>query len=183
MIATELKTGKIFQENGTPLLVLKYEHIKVSRGSAQVKVRVRNLLTGQVYERSFQSTGKVEPADVYTKNVQYLYNDGSFVFMDPETYEQFSIESDVIGDSSRFLVEGQTVMVQYFNDKPISVDLPITMVFEVTYTEPGYKGNTVTNVLKPATIDNGAEVKVPIFIKIGDKVKIDTRSGDYVSKA
>ncbi len=156
MLASDLKTGKIFQENGTPLLVLKYEHIKVSRGSAQVKVRVRNLLTDQVFERSFQSTGKVEPADVYMKNVQYLYNDGSFVFMDPDTFEQFSIDQEVIGDSSRFLIEGQTCLVQYFNDKAISVELPATMIFEVDYTEPGFKGNTVSNASNNASLCNRA---------------------------
>lgn len=164
-------------------MVVKYEHIKVSRGSAQVKVKVRNLITGQVLEKGYQSTAKVEDADVYTKNAQYLYNDGTYVFMAPDTYEQFSIPEDVIGDSARFLVEGEKVMVQYFDEKPISVDLPTTLIFEVSYTEPGFKGNTVSNVLKDATLSNGAVVKVPTFVKIGDKVKIDTRTGDYVSKA
>jgi len=183
MIATDLKTGRIYQENGQPLKVLKYEHIKVSRGSANVKVRVKNLVTGQVLEKGYISTARVEDADVQTKNAQYLYNDGSYVFMDPVTFEQFSISEDVLGDSSKFLIEGEKVVVQYFEGRPISVELPASLVFKVVYTEPGYKGNTVTNVLKEAKLDNGAVVKVPIFIKIGDKVKIDTRSGEYISKA
>ena len=183
MIATDLKTGTIYKENDQPLLVVKYQHIKVSRGSANVKVRVKNLINGSVLEKGYMSTAKVEDADVERKNAQYLYQDSGFVFMDPETYEQFTIPEDVIGDSSRFITEGMTVQVQYFEGKPISVDLPMSMVFEVEYTEPGFKGNTVNNVFKPATLINGVEVKVPSFVKIGDKVKIDTRDGSYVSKA
>ncbi len=183
MIATDLKTGKIYQENGQPLQVIKYEHIKVSRGSANVKVRVRNLVTGQVLDKGYIASAKVEDADVQTKSMQYLYNDGSYVFMDPVTFEQSFISEEVLGDAVKFLIEGEKVIVQFFNDNPISVDLPASLVFEVTYTEPGYKGNTVTNVQKEATLNNGTTVKVPIFIKIGDKIKVDTRSGEYISKA
>lgn len=103
--------------------------------------------------------------------------------MDPDTYEQFTISEDLMGEQAKFLKEGENVQVQYFDNKPISVDLPVSMIFEVTYTEPGFRGNTVTNVLKEATIDTGAVVKVPPFIKIGDKIKIDTRDGSYTSKA
>lgn len=184
MIVTSLKTGTVFQEDGQPFLVLKYEHIKVSRGSANVKVKARNLITGQVLEKGFIASAKIDEADIYRKNAQYLYNDGTaYVFMDPDTFEQVSISADTLGDSARFLLEGQKVQILYFDGNPISVDLPITMVFEITETVPGYKGNTVTNVLKEATIQNGTVVKVPPFIKVGDKVKIDTRTGDYSSKA
>ena len=126
---------------------------------------------------------RIEDADVTRKSAQYLYRDNGYVFMDPETFEQFSINAELLGDSVKFLKEGEKVFVQYFEGKPISVDLPITLTFEITYTEPGFKGNTVSNVLKEATLDNGTVVKVPTFIKIGDKVKIDSRSGEYVSKA
>jgi elongation factor P len=184
MIVTDLKTGAVFKENDQPFLVVKYEHIKVSRGSANVKLRVKNLRTGQVLEKGYISTAKMEPADVYRKNAQYLYKEGErYVFMDPETYDQIYIEEDLIGEPARFLMEGENVVVMYFEGTPISIDLPITMTFEVTYTEPGFKGNTVSNVLKDATLNNGAVVKVPTFIKIGDKVKIDTRDGSYTSKA
>jgi elongation factor P len=184
VIVTDLKTGSVFKENNQPFLVLKYEHIKVSRGSANVKLRVRNLINGQVLEKGYISTAKLEPADVSRKNAQYLYKDGdNYVFMDPDTYEQFNIPEEVIGEPARFLTEGTIVQVLYFEDKAISVDLPVSMIFEVTYTEPGYKGNTVSNVLKDATLSNGATAKVPTFIKIGDKVKIDTRTGEYSSKA
>jgi len=112
-----------------------------------------------------------------------LYKDSGYVFMDPETFEQFSINADLMGESVKFLKEGEKVIVQYFEGNPISVDLPISLIFEVTYTEPGFKGNTVSNVLKEATLDNGTVIKVPTFIKIGDKVKIDSRTGGYLAKA
>lgn len=183
MIATDLKTGKIFKMNGQPFIVMKYEHIKLGRGSASVKLRVKNIITGQVIDKGCVSTEKFEDADVIRKNAQYLYKENGYVFMDPDTFEQFTISEDLLGYSAKFLQEGQTVQVQYFEGTPILVDLPISMVFEVTYTEPGYKGNTVSNVLKDATINTGAIVKVPTFIKIGDKIKVDTRDGTYSSKA
>ena len=183
MLATDLKTGTIFKMNNQPYIVTKYEHIKVGRGSANVKVRIKNIVTGQVMDKGCVSTEKFEDAEVFRKNAQYLFKENGFVFMDPDTYEQFTISEELLGDSARFLLDGQTVQVQYFEGKPISVDLPISMVFEVTYTEPGFKGNTVSNVLKEATINTGAVVKVPTFIKIGDKIKVDTRDGSYSSKA
>ncbi|HQG58747.1 MAG TPA: elongation factor P [bacterium] len=183
MVVTDLKNGTIFKENGHPFIVLKYEHIKVSRGSAQVRVKMKNLITGQVLEKSWQSTAHVDDTYVETKNAQFLYKDSGYVFMDPESYDQFTIDEDIVGDSAGFLKEGEKVMIKYFEGNPISVDLPITMVFEVKYTEPGFKGNTVTNVYKDAELENGTKVKVPMFIKIGDKIKVDTRSGEYISKA
>lgn len=183
MIASDLKTGKIFKMNGQPYIVMKYEHIKIGRGSASVKLRIKNIITGQVMDKGCVSTEKFEDSDVSRKNAQYLYKENGFVFMDPDSFEQFTIPEELMGDNAKFLLDGQTVQVQYFEGKPISVDLPISMVFEVTYTEPGYKGNTVSNVLKDATINTGAIVKVPTFIKIGDKIKVDTRDGSYSSKA
>jgi elongation factor P len=146
MLATELKTGTIFKMNNQPYLVLKYEHIKLGRGSANVKIRAKNVVTGQVIDKGCVSTEKFEDADVFRKNAQYLYKEKGYIFMDPDTYEQFEVSEELLGDSARFLLEGQTVQVQYFEGKPILVDLPISMVFEVTYTEPGYKGNTVGNI-------------------------------------
>jgi elongation factor P len=184
MVVTDLKNGTVFKDGGDPFVVMKYQHIKVSRGSAQVKVKAKNLITGQVLEKSWQSTANVEDAYVETKNAQYLYKDtNGFVFMDPEDFSQFTISKDVVDESADFLKEGGNLLVKYFEGEPISVDLPITMVFEVKYTEPGFKGNTVTNVYKDAELENGTKVKVLNFIKIGDKIKIDTRSGEYVSKA
>ncbi|NMB70051.1 elongation factor P [candidate division WWE3 bacterium] len=183
MLANELKTGTIFKEDNSPYLVMKYEHIKSARGGANVKVKARNLLTGQVLEKSYLASAKVDDADVMRKNAQYLYKEKDYVFMDPDTYEQIYIAEDIIGEPARFLIEGINVQVLYFEDRPVSVDLPITMVFEITYTEPGFRGNTVSTVFKDATLANGAIVKVPTFAKIGDKIKVDTRSGEYVSTA
>ncbi|MFA6981418.1 MAG: elongation factor P [Patescibacteria group bacterium] len=184
MIATDLKTGAIFKENDTPFLVLKYFHVKVSRGSATVRVKVRNLLNNSVLEKSYMASTRMEYADVVKRNAQYLYNDQiGYVFMDPETYAQFTIPEDVIGEQAAFLLEGIVVQVMYFEDEPVSVELPNSLVFEVAYTEPGYRGNTVTNVLKEAKLPNGTVVRVPPFIKIGDTIKVDTRTGEYLSKA
>ena len=179
-----MKTGSVFKENGQPFLVIKYEHIKVSRGSANVKLRVRNLVTGQVLEKGYIASAKMEDAYVVRKSAQYLYKDNdSYVFMDPDTYEQVYITEDTIGETSRFLKEGENVQVMYFEDMAISVDLPNSLVFEVTYTEPGFRGNTVSNAYKDATLDNGVVIKVPPFVKIGDKVKVNTQTGEYSSKA
>ena len=183
MIATELKTGKIFKDNDDPFVVIKYFHIKSARGGASVKVKAKNLLTGAGLEKSYLGTAKIEEASVRRKSVQYLYKDTGYVFMNPDTYEQFIIPKSVLGDKALFLSEGENVQVMYFEEKPVSVDLPNSMIFEVTYTEPGYKGNTVSNVFKDATITTGAQIKVPTFVKIGDKVKVDTRTREYISKA
>ncbi len=184
MIASDLKTGKIFKENSAPFLVIRYDHVKSARGGAAVKVTAKNLITGAVLEKGFKAGDSVEEADVYRKNAQYLYKDASgYNFMDPESYDQFSIDESTIKEESRFLKEGMSVIVVYFEAKPISIDLPNSLVFEVAYTEPGFKGNTVSNVYKDAELDNGMKVKVPMFIKIGEQVKIDTRTGEYLSKA
>lgn len=183
MIATELKTGTVFKEDNSPFLVLKYEHLKSARSGATVKVKARNLITGQVLLKSYLGNDKVYDADVSRRNAQYLYKDGGFVFMDPNSYDQFSISEDLVGDNADFLQEGETVQVLYFENTPISIDLPKTVTFEISYTEPGFKGNTVSNAPKEATLSNGTVIKVPPFIKIGDKIKINTETRSYVSKA
>src|SRR4030042_163996 len=160
MLSTDLKTGTIYKENEAPFLVLKYEHIKSARSGAVVKVKAKNLITGQVLQKSYIGGSKIEDADTVRKNAQYLYKDNGYVFMDPETYEQITISEEVIGDNAKFLKEGESVQVLYFEDNPVSVDLPLSMVFEITYTEPGFKGNTVSNAYKDATLENGTVVKV-----------------------
>ncbi len=183
MIATELKTGTVFKEDNAPFLVLKYEHIKSARSGAAVKVKARNLATGQVLLKNYLGSDKVFEADVSRKTVQYLYKDGGFIFMDPTSYDQFTISEDLVGDSADFLQEGENVQMLSFEDSPISIDLPKTVTFEISYTEPGFKGNTVSSAPKDATLSNGTVIKVPPFIKIGDKIKINTETRSYVSKA
>lgn len=184
VIATELKTGKIFQEDGVPFQVLRYEHIKSARGGANVKVKARNLLNGSVLEKGYMATARVEDASITKADAQYLYKDNSgLIFMNPTTYEQFTISKDLIGDAADFLKDGEVVLVMYFEEMPIAVELPKIISFKISYTEPGFKGNTVTNTYKDATLENGTVIKVPTFIKIGDTIKINTEMGEYVSKA
>jgi elongation factor P len=181
---TELKNGTIYKENNAPLKVLNYDHNDVGRGGASVKLKVKNLLTGAVLAKTYNSSASVEDADVLRKNMQYLYKDGnSCVFMDPNDYTQIYINAENLGDDGAFLVDNITVQVQYFEDNPVSITLPNKIDYEVSYTEPGFKGNTVSNVLKDAKMTNGLVVKVPTFVKIGDKIKVDTRTGQYVSRA
>lgn len=183
MIATDLKTGRIFKDNSQPYSVVKYEHVKSARGGATVKVKMKNLITGAVLEKGYNATDRVEDADILRKNAQYLYKENGYVFMDPKTYDQLTISEEILGNMAKYLIEGETVQVMYFEGSPVLVELPISIIYDVVYTEPGYKGNTVSNVYKDATVNNGAIFKVPTFIKIGDQVKIDTRSGEYISKA
>jgi elongation factor P len=184
MLASDLKTGRIFKDLDIPFQVVKYEHSKTARGGATVRVKAKNLLNGSVLEKSWGSTQKIEEADVTRGNLQYLYKDSSgYTFMNPTTYDQIVVTEAVVGDAMAFLKEGETVQVLYFEENPISIELPKTMNFEISYTEPGFKGNTVTNTYKDATLSNGTVIKVPTFVKIGDMIKVNTESGEYVSKA
>ena len=183
MLATSLKTGTVFKEGDHPFLVVKYEHTKTARGGATVKVKAKNLLTGQVLEKGYKSSDKIEDADITRKNIQYLYKDNNYNFMDPNTYEQIYLTDDIVGENAKFLLEGEFVQLMSFEDTPVSIELPNSMIFEIKETVPGYKGNTISNVYKDAVLQNGAIVKVPTFAKEGDKIKIDTRTGEYVSKA
>lgn len=181
---TDLKVGTVFKENENPFLVLRQDLIKLARQGAYIKVKAKNLLTGSIVERSWHSNLSVEDADIYKRNSQYLYKDGNnFIFMDPATFEQEIIPEILIGDDKLYLKEGEVVQVMFYEDRPIAIELPVNLVYEVTYTEPGFKGNTVSNTYKPATIETGATVKVPLFVNIGDKVKVDTRTGEYVERA
>lgn len=184
MNATDLKTGTIYKDGNEPVVVVKYDHTKTARGGATVKVKVRSLVSGKVLTRSYAHTARVEAADVSRKKMQYLYkDDNEFIFMDPNAFTQVTISKNVVDDSAKYISEGELVMVLYFEGKPVSIELPNNVVFKIKYTEPGYKGNTVTSTFKDATLSNGTHVKVPMFIKIGDKIKVDTRNGTYVSKA
>lgn len=182
--ATELRNGTVFQEAGNLFQVLNYEHIKMGRGSGTIKVKVRNLKSGSVVEKSFITGARVESADVEKKKAQFLYQDEqSYNFMDPVTFEQFAINASVLGESARFLKEGGEVNLVVFDGEAIGVELPNSIIYEISETGPGEKGNTVSNVYKEATLDNGLIVKVPMFIKVGDKIKVDTRTGEYVERA
>ena len=185
LVVTSLRNGTSFldPDTGHPFIVVKYEHIKCGRGGATIKVKAKNILTGAIIERSYNSGGKVEEVDLSTKYVQYLYKEPSvYYFMDPETFEQLELSEGIVGEVGRFLLEGTVGSVKLFDGKPIAFDLPNSMTFKVTYTEPGFRGNTVTNALKPATIETGAQVMVPAFISEGETIKVDTRDGKYLER-
>lgn len=180
---TELRAGKHFLVNSEPYTVIVYKHTKVGRGNATIRVKIRNLLTGHVLEKAFVSGSKVEPAEIQSRPLQYLYADAeSCFFMDERTFEQFSLGKEVIGDQAKFLKEGNEVKAIFWEERLVSIEFPPSLVFEVKEAEPGVRGDTVSAVFKPATLDNGLIAKVPLFIKIGDKVKVDTRTGDYLER-
>ena len=178
-----LRNGAVFKEDNQPWQVITYEHIKMGRGSGTIKVKVRNLKTGSITEKSFITGARVDEADVEKKKAQYLYPDGdNFYFMDPATFEQFSLPKSVIGDQAKYLQDGLEVNLMVSDGQALTVELPNTLIYIITDTGPGEKGNTVSNVYKDAVLDNGLTVKVPMFGKNGDKVKIDTRTGEYVER-
>ncbi len=164
--------------------VLKSEHNFRGRGSGITKLKVRNLRTGSVQEKTYRSNQKLEEVDALRKTVQYLYSDGSVAtFMDPDSFEQFEIPFKSISASIKFLKEGEKVIVLFIEEKPVSVELPATVELKVAETEPATKGDTATNAMKKAKMETGLEVDVPLFVKNGDVLKINTESGTYVSRA
>lgn len=166
------------------MTVVASQHSKLGRGGGIMRTKLKNLISGTIIEKTFAGAEKLEEAELETKKAQYLYADESgYNFMDSATFEQFSLSKSQLGETARFLKEGGEVGIIYFDDQPINVNLPIKMTFEITYTEPGFRGNTTSNVLKPATLETGAQVNVPIFIKNGDKIVLDTRTGEYVERA
>lgn len=179
----ELRNGTFFKEGKDILLVVTYEHVKTGRGSGNIKLKVRNVRSGAVVEKSFITGARVDEADVEKKKAQFLYRDGDlFNFMDPSSFEQFSISSQVIGDQAKFLKDGLEVILIVSEGEALGLELPNSLVYEIAETGPGEKGNSVSNVYKEATLDNGLVVKVPMFMKVGEKVKVDTRNGEYVER-
>lgn len=180
---TELRNGTFFKESGNIWQVLTYEHVKTGRGSGNIKLKVRNVRTGAVTEKSFITGARVDEADVEKKKAQFLYRDGdSFNFMDPQSFEQFAISSQVIGDQAKYLKDSLEVTLIVSEDEALGMELPMSLVYTIAETGPGEKGNTVSNVFKEASLDNGLVVKVPMFMNVGDKVKVDTRSGEYIER-
>ncbi len=182
--ATDLKAGATFLSEGKPYQVIKYSLIKMGRGGAIVKVNVRNIESGSVEEKSFSSNISLEEVNTFKNRLQYLYKDSvNCVFMNPTTFEQVEIPLGILGDRVLFLKEGDSVDVLFWDEKPLSVELPPNVVMTIAQTDPGVKGNSATNIYKPAVLENGFKLKVPLFIKQGDKVKVDTRTGNYVERA
>lgn len=177
---TDLKKGTVFQQDGTPYKVLEYSQKVVGRGGSIVNVRIKSLLDGRVLERTFKGNEQLNSADVTTKSVQYLYNDGSiFHFMDEKTYEQFEIPAAELKDQAPFMKESDKVQAQLFAGRVIAVELPKNVYLSVTYAENAVKGDTSSAITKEATVETGLKVKVPAFIKTGDVISVDTTTGAY----
>jgi elongation factor P len=180
---TDLKKGTVIQIDGQPFRVTDYAQKVMGRGGSIVNVKLKNLVTGAVIPKTFKGADKIEPAEVNNRTVQYLYADGNdFLFMDPESFEQFQLPGDIVDEASAYLKEGDMITLQFFGDKVINVELPKSLYYEVTYAESVDKGDTTSSVQKDATLENGMTIKVPAFIKVGDIVKVDTRDGSYLER-
>lgn len=177
---TDLKKGTLITLDGTPYKVTEYNQKQMGRGGSIVNVKLKSLIDGRVLDRTFKGAEKVEPANVESRQVQYLYSDGStFFFMDQASFEQFEVSSDIVEDGKFYLLEGKEVNLQFFDGQVISVELPKNVNLKVTYTEPAVKGDTTTNIQKDATLETGLTTKVPIFINTGDDISVDTTTGAY----
>ncbi len=177
---TNLKKGTLFQLDGIPYRVVEYNQKVMGRGGSIVNVRIKSVLDGKVLEKTFKGNETLQTADVTTQSVQYLYNDGAtFFFMNQETFEQFEVSSETVGDGSGYMKEGDAVSLQFFNGNPINLELPKNVPLEVTYTESVVKGDTSSAVMKDATLETGINIRVPAFIKVGDVISVDTESGSY----
>jgi elongation factor P len=181
--ATDLKNGTAFLHFGKPYQVMKYTLIKMGRGGAVVKVTARNLATGAIENISLSSNNVVDEVNTYRKKLQCLFKSADAVtFMDAKTFEQVEIPTSFLGEQTPFLKEGESADVLFWDEKPLAVELPPNVVLTVTETDPGVKGNSATNIYKPAVLENGLKIKVPLFIKVGEKIKVDTRTGEYVER-
>ena len=177
---TDLKKGTVCQIDGKPYRVVEYGQKVMGRGGSIVNVKLKNLIDGSVIPKTFKGQDKIEPAEVNNKTVQYLYRDDeTFYFMDPESFEQFELNADIVDAAAGYLKEGNELSLQFFDGKVINVELPKNLYLEVTYAEDVVKGDTTSSVLKDATLETGIMVKVPAFIKVGDVISVDTATGEY----
>lgn len=179
----QFKNGMCISYNDKLWLIVDFQHVKPGKGGAFVRTKLKELKTGRVVDVTFRAGEKVDDVRVETKRLQYLYSDGSlYHFMDTDTYEQFEIGADFVGDAAKWIKEGDEVAVVYAGDEMIGVEPPMFVELQVTETDPGFKGDTVQGGTKPATLETGAVVQVPMFIEVGDTLKIDTRDGSYITR-
>ncbi|RMA82327.1 translation elongation factor P (EF-P) [Umboniibacter marinipuniceus] len=180
----EFKGGLKVMLDGDPCSIVENEYVKPGKGQAFNRVRLKNLRTGRVWERTFKSGESLEAADVMDVELEYLYNDGEFWhFMDPNTFDQYQAEESAVADQKNWLREQDVITVTLYNGSPLTVTPPNHVVLEVAHTDPGLKGDTAQGATKPATMTTGATIKVPLFVEIGDKLKIDTRTGEYLGRS
>jgi elongation factor P len=179
----DLKNGLVLNLDGQLWTVIEFQHVKPGKGGAFVRTKLKNVLTGKVVDRTFNAGLKVDTATVDKRDMQYLYQDAdSYVFMDKDTYDQINVPEATVGDAAHFLLEGQDALVATHEGSPLYVELPAAVILEITYTEPGLQGDRSTGGTKPATLETGYQIQVPLFLEQGTRVKVDTRTGDYLSR-
>lgn len=181
--SNDLKNGMVLNIDGQLWSVIEFQHVKPGKGPAFVRTKLRNVLSDKVVDKTFNAGVKVETANVDRREMQYLYNDGSgYVFMDTSSYDQITLNNEVVGDSSNYLLENQMATVALHEGEPLYVELPASVVLEITYTEPGLQGDRSTGGTKPATLETGYQIQVPLFIENNTRVKVDTRTGEYLGR-
>jgi len=181
--AGDFRKGVTIELDGQVYVVVDFQHVKPGKGAAFVRTRIKNVKTGAVLEKTFSPTEKVPRAEIETKEMQYLYKDGNvYYFMDTETYEQVPLNESQVEDALKYLKENMTAYIKFYKGEPFLVEPPTFVELEVVETEPGFKGDTATGGSKPAKLETGAVVQVPLFINVGDKIKIDTRTGEYIER-
>ena len=182
--AGDFRNGVTFEMDGNVYSIIEFQHVKPGKGAAFVRTKIRNVISGAVTEKTFNPNDKYPTAFIERKDMEYLYNDGDlYYFMDSETYEQLPISPNVLGDNFRFVKENMVCKVLSYKGNVFGIEPPNFVELQVTETEPGVKGDTATNVTKPATLETGAEIKVPIFINEGEMIRVDTRTGEYMERA
>ncbi len=180
----DIRPGQTLDIDGTLFTIINYQHVKPGKGKAFVRTKLRNLTTGAVADKTFRADESVDLAVLDKREMQFLYKeDAGLVFMDNESYEQIHVDPELLGDAVKFLRDGTVVLVPMYDGKPVGADMPLNVQLEITETEPGMKGDRVSGALKPATVETGAVVQVPLFVEVGEKIKIDTRTGEYISRA
>ncbi|MBE9404544.1 elongation factor P [Brachybacterium sp. p3-SID1565] len=180
----DLKNGMVLKLDSQLWSVVEFQHVKPGKGPAFVRTKLKNVLSGKTVDKTFNAGVKVETATVDRRDMQYSYLDGDmYVFMDTSTWEQTNVTSEVVGDAKDFMLEGQDVIVAFHEGTPLYIELPASVVLEITFTEPGLQGDRSSGGTKPATVETGHEIQVPLFLEQGTKVKVDTRSGDYLGRA
>jgi translation elongation factor P len=179
----DIKNGVVLKIDGQLWSVVEFQHVKPGKGGAFVRTKLKNVLTGKVVDKTYNAGTKIDIENVDRRDFTYLYNDGdSFVFMDMSDYDQINVPAATVGDAANFLLENQQVTIALNNGTPLYVDLPASVVLEITYTEPGLQGDRSSAGTKPATVETGYEIQVPLFLETGTKVKVDTRTGDYLGR-
>ena len=180
---TDFRKGLKIEIDGTPFEIIEFQHFKPGKGGAMVRNKLRNILNGRVLDNTFRSGEKVERPNLESRDMQFLYHEGEqLVFMDMTTYDQMHMDAEATDGKANYLKDGQECRVLLYNEKPLDIEIPASLVLEVTETEPGAKGDTVSNVTKPATLETGVVIQVPIFVNIGDRVKVDTRTNGYLGR-